>query len=382
LSLRVLHCPSSVGGHPQGLSRAERAIGLESRSVCFVHSPFGYRPDEVLAPEGTSPVRAELRRWKLLWRALRSVDVVHFNFGRTIMPSQDSLATVEQRTSPALARAYRAYASLLEYRDLPLLRRAGKTVAVTFQGDDARQGDYCAQHFEIGPIGEVEEGYYTAASDARKRKLIEAFDRNVDLIYALNPDLLRVLPARTRFVPYAHVDPAEWTPSPLDPSATRPPVVVHAPTHRPIKGTRFILDAVERLKAEGIPMEFVLVEGLSHDEVRDVFRRADLFIDQLLLGFYGGAAVELMALGKPVVCYLRDEDLVRMPEGMRKELPIIEATPSSIHSVLREWLTAPRSRLADRGRAGRRFVEHWHDPKTIARDVAADYAGARRPGAG
>jgi len=372
--LRVLHCPTNIGGHPAGLAAAERELGVASRAVVFRRSPFGFPADEVLAEDGVSPLHFELRRWKLLVAALLAHDVVHFNFGRTILPSPISLATLSEQGYPAAVRAaYTAYAKALEFRDLPLLRAAGRVLAVTFQGDDARQGDVCRALYEIEPSREA--GYYSAESDAAARRRIRSFDRHADLIYTVNPDLLRVLPARARFLPYAHVDPRRWAEVGVSREAA-PPLLVHAPTDRGVKGTRFVLAAVERLRAAGVKFRFRLVEGLSHEEARKVYEAADLVVDQLLVGWYGGLAVEAMALGKPVIAYLRDEDLGRLPPGMAAELPILRATPDRIEGVLRRWLTAPADELRAAGRASRRFTERWHDPRRIAAEVVRDYAEA------
>ena len=372
--LRVLHCPSAIGGHPQGLARAERAIGLASRSISFVEHPLGFEADETLVPEGTSAWRAEAARFRLLVRAIRDFDVIHFNFGRTIAPSLDSVARAEAMGPAWLASAYRVYASLLEFRDLPLLRLAGKRIAVTFQGDDARQGDECAKRFEINPTDEVEPGYYTPESDARRRRVVAHFAKYAHLIYTVNPDLLHVLPGRARFVPYAHVDGKE-----IESKGTRqhsgPPVIVHAPTHRGVKGTRHVLAAFERLRSEGMRFEVRLVEGLSREAALAAYRDADLLVDQLLLGWYGGVAVEFMAMAKPVVCYVRESDLVGIPDGMRGDMPIIQATPESIYAVLRDWLEKPAEAWAELGQRSRRFVERWHDPETVALKLAADYRG-------
>src|SRR5205085_1053183 len=204
-------------------------------------------------------------------------DVIHFNFGMPILPKPlDRLAS---RGQGLWRFAYNLYASLVEFRDLPLLQRAGKAIFVTYQGDDARQGDYCSAHFPISPIGEVDATYYTPEGDARKRREIALFDRYSDGIFALNPDLLYVLPERARFLPYAHIDLRDWRPrAPLD-SGSRP-LVIHAPSHRGIKGTRFVLDAVSRLQAEGVPFDFKLVEGISNIEARRIYEQADLLVDQ------------------------------------------------------------------------------------------------------
>jgi glycosyltransferase involved in cell wall biosynthesis len=140
-----------------------------------------------------------------------------------------------------------------------------------------------------------------------------------------------------------------------------------------VKGTRFVLDAIARVQAEGIPCEFILVEGLSHTEARQLYQRADLLIDQLLIGWYGGLAVELMALGKPVICYIRQEDLKFIPDVMRRDLPIINATPATLYDVLKQWLTTDRHNLATVGQRSRAYVETWHDPLQIVARLKAEY---------
>ncbi len=258
-------------------------------------------------------------------------------------------------------------------RELPLLRLAGKGIVVTYQGDDARQGDYCRTHFDISIAG-VEPGYYTPRSDALKRQMITQFDRYADRIYYLNPDLGWVLPARARFMPYASVDLRAWQPRSTEKPGHSRPLVVHAPSHRGAKGTRYVLDAVRRLQDEQVPFEFLLVENLSIQEAREAYARADLLVDQLLAGWYGGLAVELMALGKPVICYLREGDLHFIPPGMRQALPLINADPATIYTVLKEWLTTRRGDLPEVGRRSRAYVEQWHDPLKIAATLKSDYA--------
>lgn len=367
MPLRVLHCPDIVGGNPGGLAAAERELGLESWTVGLRPSPYGFAVDEVLWDEGDGPLARELERWGLVFRAMRHFDVVHFNFGSTIAPEWASGST--GRFSP-----WAIYSSVFEQLDLRLLARAGKAIFVTFQGDDARQGAV-ASSFAVNASVEAPPGYYTPRSDADKRRRIARFERYADGIYALNPDLLRVLPARTTFVPYAHLDPRTWQPGPPAGNRERP-LVLHAPTNREIKGTRFVLDAVERLRAERISFDFRLVEGVSHSEVRSLYERADLVVDQLLIGWYGGLAVELMALGRPVIAYLRDEDLEVLPPDMRAEIPVIPAQPATIYAVLKELLTRRREELPEIGRRGREYVERWHDPLKIAAGVVADYERA------
>jgi glycosyltransferase involved in cell wall biosynthesis len=355
-----------VGGNPGSLARAERALGLDSWSVSFEEVHPGYEIDEVLWPAGAGRVSRELARWQLFRRA-RDFDVVHFNFGSPILPRALPAGFSRSRFD----RLFRLYAHAVEFRDVRWLRRAGKAVVVTYQGDDARQADWSRAHFETSPASARTPTSRDAALDAKRREWIEQFDRSADRIYALNPDVLHVLPSRAEFLPYAHIDLDEWKPVPAD--EARSLRIVHAPSSPEIKGTRWVVDAVERLRAEGVGVELDLVQGVPFDVARAAYERSDLAVDQLLVGWYGGLAVELMALGKPVVCYIRDEDLRFVPSRMRDELPLIRATGETLVDVLREWATDRRPELAAAGRRGRAYVERWHDRRAIAERLTRDY---------
>ena len=373
-ALRVLHCPTNVGDHPQGLARAERELGLQSRLVSFKEHAFGYPIDEVLWPAGMGQLRREIRRWQLLRRAMREFDVIHFNFGSTIMPLRFAANHTALTSRPRLLQwFYRLYAAAFEFRDLVWLKRAGVALVMCYQGDDARQGDYCRENFELSITDEVDADYYIPTDDRMKRERIARMAGVVDRVYSLNPDLLHVLPENSQFLPYASVDPEDWQPPTMVPGERNRPLVIHAPTHRGAKGTRFVVEAVNRLQQQGLEFEFVLIEGMSHAEARVVYEKADVLIDQLLAGWYGGLAVELMALGKPVIAYIRPEDMKFLPPGMHADLPIMQATPSTFEDVLRRVLTDDRQLLASTGTRCRQFVERWHNPRTIAQRVRDDY---------
>lgn len=372
--MRVLHGVGTVGGQPQALARAERGLGLDSRCVTLVAHPFGYAADEVLLAPGDRQITIERKRWQLVRRAVTEADVVHCNFGLSLLPGWDVLS---KPAVDAKDRLYHAYVRAVRGADLRWLKARGVGICVSYQGDDARQGDVSSARFPVGIVHEVAEGYYTPRSDAAKRADIAMFDQWADRIYYLNPDLGWVLPSRAQFLPYATVDLAEWQPRASRPTPARP-LVVHAPSHRGAKGTRFVLDAVARLQAEGVPFDFQLIEGMAHAEARRWYERADLLVDQLLAGWYGGLAVELMALGTPVVCYLRDTDFGFLPPALRAALPLIPAAPDTITDVLRTWLTTGRDGLAARGMASRTFVEAWHDPRSIAARLRLDYAAISR----
>lgn len=378
MSYRVLHCPTSVGNNPYGLASAERAIGLDSTSWTTSRSGFAYPTDRDIS---AMPVPcASLRHTIAGFQSLR-YDIIHYNFGSSF-GGQRWDPTLSHH--PFLRRCINAcLARWTEHWDVRVAARLGRGIFVTFQGDDARQGDVCRARFPVHFVHEVGPGYYSPASDRWKRERIARFDRLAAGIFAVNPDLLHVLPARAEFIPYAHVDPRDWRPV-AEPGRSHEPHVVHAPSNRAVKGTRHILAALDRLRSEGIRFRLTLVEGMANAEARRIYASADLVVDQLLAGWYGGLAVECMALGVPVIAYIRDEDLGFIPAQMRTDLPLISAHPGTIESILRHWLTAGRADLAHRGLAARSFVERWHDPQRIAGMMKERYerilvAGRRAP---
>jgi hypothetical protein len=355
---------------------AERELGLESWCVAYRPDPFGAGYDELLFDREETSIKNERRRWMLLLRAIRNYDVVHYNAGTTIFPMTPPAAAAPAGLArTALRIANKQYSSLLEQRDLPLLKRLGKAIFVSYQGRDARQLDYCRAHFEVTHAHDMPP---EDEEDNARRARIDMFARYADGMYALNPDLLHVLPRNARFLPYAHISLTEW--KPIGIKSSDRPLVVHAPSDRTVKGTRFVLQAVERLKSEGIDFDFQLVEGLPIGEARKLYERADILIDQLLLGWYGGVAAEFMALAKPVISYIRETDLVFVPNEMREQLPVVNASPSTIYSVLRDALTHRRRELADIGARSRAYMERWHDPRVIAATLKADYERAVNSG--
>ena len=365
-NIRVLHCPTYGAGNPGSLSLAERGLGLVSRSVSIEPPVYRFSIDNALNPVGNRKIGyilRELLRWPLLLYAALKADVIHYNFGQTIMP--------QWYGNRGNSRLLRFYIRLLEHADLKLLKALGKKLVVTYQGDDARQGDYCLEHYRLSAAQFVDDSYYPEDSDDNKRRLIKQVSQYFDRIYALNPDLINVLPSTARFIPYASVNPDKV--NPYFETANEVPLVIHAPTHRGVKGSEFIIRAVERLQNEGVRFNFRLIENYSHEEAMRLYEKADLLIDQLLVGWYGGLAVELMALGKPVICYIRDEDLVHIPEEMKNDLPVISAEPQNIYETLKSMLAKSPNELQSLGRQSRSYVERWHHPGRIATILRKDY---------
>ena len=330
--VRILHAPADVGGHAAGLAQAERELGLRSDVAVFAASQYGYASDIEFDLQGRPAWRRFGTRARFTAHALRDYDVIHFNFGQSLI------------TLRAAGHVF---------NELPLLKRAGITILVTFQGCDVRPQAFCNCTQER-----------CRSEDRYRGPNAATFLRYADRCFHLNPDLRRWLPGSS-FLPYASVDLVAVRPPPEKPSA-EVVRIAHAPSNREAKGTAHVIAAVEQLRADGLAVELDLIEQVTREEVLARVGEADVVVDQLLIGWYGGFAVEAMALSKPVVCHIIEQTPEDNPFGA--ELPIVRATAGTLAERLRE-LALDRDLRVRLGAEGRQFCERRHDPRVVARQV-------------
>ena len=99
-----------------------------------------------------------------------------------------------------------------------------------------------------------------------------------------------------------------------------------------IKGTPFVIDAVDKLKAEGHKVSLVNLTGIPSREMRFHQVQADIIVDQLIYGGYGSTALEGLALGKPVICFIRPawKSFLASIYSEWANCPIISATTETV----------------------------------------------------
>ena len=180
-----------------------------------------------------------------------------------------------------------------------------------------------------------------------------------DLVVGADSTCCRFLPRRDVTFKWFPVDCQTLTPASTE--TTSFPVVIHAPQHRAIKGTDYLLEAAAKLDSLGIRMELRLVEGVARSEALRLYEQADIIADQFCMGAFGMFALEALALGKPVLTYLDQQTL-----GDRVfNLPLVNANPDNLDRVLAVLLEVPELRLR-LGRAGRAAVERYQSIAALA----------------
>ena len=307
--LRVTHCPVNMAGIPWKNVQALRRRGIDARLVVFKTQPF--RPTEYdwNLKRPDGFLRGQLVQLRAFAKLLPKTDVFHFYFGLTLVPRR------------------------LQF---PLLRLTRRKSVFHFVGSDIR--------------GKTPEQLaYTRKADAR---VVGSYDA-------------------VRWVPDAEVIPPgiDLNRYPVSPGRNGDrPLVVHAPSGRKRKGT----EVVEAACAE-LPVDLEIVHGVPHEEAVELYKRADIVVDQLNAGWYGLFAIESMALGKPVVTFLHEEAVRRTEEAFGVEVPIVNATTETLVEALRPLVESRDERLR-RGKASRAYVEAVHDDEKIADRLVELYA--------
>ena len=117
-------------------------------------------------------------------------------------------------------------------------------------------------------------------------------------------------------------------------------------------------------------MEYFFISNKLSNQMRFYQAQADIIVDQLIYGSWGSTGLEAMALGKPVVCYLRPTwkafFLKMFPKV--KDLPIVEADTDTIYNVLKKLVTVPSFR-ARKSLESRRFAEELYDVKKNTKEL-------------
>jgi len=298
--VRVTHCPVNIAGIPWENVQALRRKGIDARLVVFERGTLHPEADLSLDRHGPLPQKL-VQQFAAFARLAPQTDIFHFYFGLTLIPKS------------------------LQF---PLLRALGKKSVFHYLGSDIRGKTPAELAFGKRAGAEIIGSY-----------------------------------AATRWVPDAHVIPPglDLRPfTPVPPSDNPRPLVVHAPSNREKKGTRFVIEACEQLD-----VELDIVEGVPHDVARERYARADIVVDQLNAGWHGVFALESMALGKPVVAHIDAATAERSERGFGIRLPIVPATKETLAGALRPLVEQPALRR-EIGAQSRAYVEQVHDIDRVA----------------
>jgi glycosyltransferase involved in cell wall biosynthesis len=206
---------------------------------------------------------------------------------------------------------------------------------------------------------------YYLGTDLRDRGVIPAVRDLSDLDLTCEWDHLALDPKLI----YFHI--------PFDASAYEyrtPPVdrlrICHAPRNRHVKGTDRLIAAVERVRRT-VDVELDVIEGVTHEEAVRRKRAANLPVDQIGANTtatgYGMNSLEALAMGIPCLTAMTPEYLAFLGSH-----PFLVAEEGRLEEQLLAIARDP-SRLAERSRVGREWVERVHSADRIVEGIYDRY---------
>jgi glycosyltransferase involved in cell wall biosynthesis len=149
----------------------------------------------------------------------------------------------------------------------------------------------------------------------------------------------------------------------------RPLKILHVPNHEWAKGTKYLRETLERLAANGFEFEYIQVLGKPNTEILRLMGEADIIADQFLIGWLGYTAIEAMAMGKIVLCYIRERKMLLGED----ECPIISTNPDNLESVLSDIMSWEISKFEEQGIRARSYVEKYYSLSAVALRMADMY---------
>ena len=317
----------------QLMAEALRAKGYSAQAVAFNQDFRHYSNDRSISTQ-----KIPFARFVFALKAIFKYDVFHFFWG----------------------------VSLLDFWkfhgiDLPLLSLFNKKIIVHFRGTDLVDVNYY-DYLEKKAKGiECVEPAKSRPDQLRK---LEVWRKYADHLLVSTPDLLTIVPEAKLVPQVVDMDLFVKFRTPLQNQRFR---IGHAPTRRGTKGTGFILEVVSQLENKGYAIELDLIENELPENVLKRFAACDVGIDQLLIGWYGKVSVELMAMGKPAICFIEDRLKV-----FRKDLPLVQANFKDLYVVL-EKLILDRSLIKQIGEQSIIYSTKYHDVNKIVIELVDFY---------
>ena len=336
-----------IGDFTLRFAQGFRELGFETTNIVFeTNNPLLQRHDK--HDEYIKAGNKYLRFSRLLGVFLRNSfchDIFIFNFSESFFGY--------------LLNSRRKYLNWLGYFDLPLLKLMGKKIVVLTAGCDVR-------HYTLSEKQARDDGLkYCACAECNhrdtcslilKKERVRKIEKYADYIFSdpecgslFRRDFKRGRALINLKTIYYRVN--------NEPE----PLIIHAPSDSAIKGSKYVLRAIEKLREEGYSFRFLLCRNMENEEVRRKLAESEIVVDALLRPSHGLFAIEAMASGNVVL-----GGAIPGRYGFPEELPIITTTPDNIYDNLKMVLENPRLRI-DRARRGRAYVEKYHDHVKVAR---------------
>jgi len=305
-------------------------------------------PLDITLKFSQNPIKAFWERFSYFWKILPKYDVWHFNYGKTFF---------------------------FYPLNLLILKLWGKKIVCTFRGSDVRASlDFLPEPETLYDERFNWPEWYKTINQMpflqkwQKTLRMLIFYWFSDQVVLTGPFLAGSVVAFDKIIPYARN--IKTINRFAKKNTSDKLTILHVPSKESVKGTDQVRIVFKSLAKKYPLHRFIIKNNLSHEALLRAMGRADIIIDQLLVGWYGGQAVEAMALGKPVLSFIYPSYLGLVDFG--PEVPVVNTNYWALAHDLESLLVSPQLR-EDLGRRGLEFVAKHHDATKIAEDYQKTY---------
>jgi glycosyltransferase involved in cell wall biosynthesis len=328
------------------LANCDRLLGLRSSSLVFntYYVTRSFDINLILFEGAFRLTRSQkwlglFRRIVFAWALLR-FDVFNYFYDRGLLLSDNRYGINPQ--------------------ELELLWKSGKRLYTYAYGADVRTREITLQQRSPNLCdGCPEPGKYCICTTEMLDASLQRLQGRATAQIAMG-DMIAYVPG-CRNMHYWPIDVEKFVPRPPEFRIGDMLRIAHAPNHGHFKGSHLLVEAVDRLTKEGEKIELVTMQGVPNKKVIELFGTSHLVADQFVAGFHGYTALEAMAMAKPVLCFLRNDEMMIDPATC----PIINTRPGDIYGMLKKCLRGELD-LQSIGQSGRRYVERYYSLEAVA----------------
>jgi hypothetical protein len=283
-------------------------------------------------------VAHDLWGWVILAHAVSRFDAFLFLFGQTM-------------TNSAV--------------ELWLLRRLGRKIVFIYSGSDARPPYIDGGWFAGEADGPRPDAGSVAALASRCRRRIRRQESFAH--YTVNSPATAHFHAR-RYINWFSMGIPKASPArvPTGTPSGETVRILHAPSNPLVKGSARITGIIEAIRAKGLPVELVTVQGMPNERVLDELARCDFIVDQMYSDTPMAAfATEAALFGKPAVVggyFAADMGRCLRPEDTP---PSLFVEPDALETAV-ERMVRDAGLRRELGAEARRFVTARWTPLEVA----------------
>ncbi len=259
------------------------------------------------------------------------------------------------------------------YEDFEIIKNAGKKLIVQFVGDEIRWEPAMKQEYKSLEMIPIEYDDYEYSKSALNKKLafLRKTEKYADLIYSVPNQsqlALREYGVNNQLINLNHFK--------FNSFQRKKPKIIHYPSSSSFKGTKYILDSINKLKnhvdfdfeSSGNSVSYSNQnKAISYENIKTKYSECDILIGQLLCSGGGKQERELLASGKVVMSNMSPHYEKHIPINN----PIIDVNPSNLTHEL-ELIINDFQRREHLASVSRDYVLKHHNPITITKRVLND----------